>query len=242
MQDLKSWAVEARNVDKYMERSMIDHEYFFRDPARPMFVDDNVFFSPADGIILYQQFVKDMKKPLLNIKGKDFTLPQVMHDDEFNKPSLVISVFMTAYDVHINRLPTSGLIRYRETDPITTMNMPMLATEKGLLDGIIPESTITYEQQNERMVNRVYAHFLNYEYYLVQIADKDVDRIMPFSVKQNKWYLQGERFSLVRWGSEVTMVLPLTDSMDFELLLPDMVHVEAGQDALVRIIDKERNV
>ncbi len=239
-QDIKSWAKEAKKVDQRLDRDPIDHEYFFRDPGRPMFVEDDLFFSPADGVLIYQTVVDDMKKPI-DAKGAMVTLPQLMGDPDFNQPCLVLAVFMTAYDVHINRMPTAGIVRYRLLDPIGTRNFPMLETEKGLLSGVLDKSASDYTRQNERMINRIYAPFLDYTYYLVQLADEDVDIIQPFSVRQNKWYFQTERFSFIRWGSQVNVVLPLSHHMVFTTMQKTMTHVESGQDVLVKITDFERD-
>ena len=51
-------------------------------------------------------------------------------------------------------------------------------------------------------------------------------------------FSQNERFSQIRWGSQVDLVLPLDDRFDFELCLDDAMHVNAGLDQLVRIINK----
>ena len=76
---------------------------------------------------------------------------------------------------------------------------------------------------------------LDYTYYLVQIADEDVNVIAPFINDQNAPVSQNERFSLIRWGSQVDLVLPLDERYDFDLVLPDEMHVNAGLDKLVKI-------
>ena len=40
---------------------------------------------------------------------------------------------------------------------------------------------------------------------------------------------------LIRWGSQVDLVLPLDERYDFDLVLPDEMHVNAGLDKLVKI-------
>ena len=76
---------------------------------------------------------------------------------------------------------------------------------------------------------------LDYTYYLVQIADEDVNVIAPFINDQNSPVSQNERFSLIRWGSQVDLVLPLDERYDFDLVLEDEMHVNAGLDKLVKI-------
>jgi phosphatidylserine decarboxylase len=88
------------------------------------------------------------------------------------------------------------------------------------------------------MWNQIYSPSLDYTYYLIQIADEDVNVISHFTNDQNDIFSQNERFSQIRWGSQVDLVLPLDDRFDFELCLDDAMHVNAGLDQLVRIINK----
>src|SRR5262245_26711159 len=119
------------DVHPYRDKSVswISQYHFFRDPIRPIYSDRNYFLSPADGVIVYQQEVQP-QEPLLKIKGKNYSLREALRDPEFNAPSLVIGVFMTFFDVHINRIPYPGLLSYKALDAIDTYNHPMLDVEK----------------------------------------------------------------------------------------------------------------
>src|SRR5260363_397238 len=85
-------------------------------PSRLTYLDCQYFFSPADGIILYQQVVEP-DECLLDIKGKSYSLRDAIRDESYSQKSLVIGVFMTFFDVHVNRIPYSGRLSYRELDP-----------------------------------------------------------------------------------------------------------------------------
>ena len=61
-----------------------------------------------------------------------------------------------------------------------------------------------------------------------------VNVIAPFK-QQEDLCTQNERFSLIRWGSQVDLVLPLDDRFTFELLLKETMHVNAGLDQLIKI-------
>jgi phosphatidylserine decarboxylase len=165
----------------------------------------------------------------------NYTLQDVMGDEDYNKPSLVIGIFMSFYDVHINRIPYGGLLSYKPLDAIQSTNKPMLAVEKDILNKKINPANMEYLKYNERMWNKIYSPALDYTYYLIQIADEDVNVIAPFTMDQNDVFAQNERFSLIRWGSQVDLVLPLDDRYDFELCLDDAMHVNAGLDQLVKI-------
>jgi phosphatidylserine decarboxylase len=114
----------------------------------------------------------------------------------------------------------------------------MLATEKDIFNGKINPANLEYLKYNERMWNKIYSPSIDYTYYLIQIADEDVNVIAPFTTDQNDLFAQNERFSLIRWGSQVDLILPLDERFDFELCLEDNMHIEAGIDKLIKIITK----
>ena len=84
------------------------------------------------------------------------------------------------------------------------------------------------------MLNQIYAPSIDYTYYVLQIADEDVNVIAPFA-EQGSSLVQNQRFSLIRWGSQCDLVLPLDDRFNFEIVQDDHVHVEAGIDPLVKV-------
>jgi phosphatidylserine decarboxylase len=217
--------------------SELSNTFFFRDPLRPTYIDSEHFYSPADGTILYQKMVMPGApccEGIIEIKGKNYTLQDVMGDKDYNKPSLVIGIFMSFYDVHINRIPYSGTIKYNRLEPIESTNKPMLAVEKDILNKVINPNNMDYLKYNERVLNTIYNSSLNYTYYIVQIADEDVNVIAPFK-QQGDLCTQNERFSLIRWGSQVDLVLPMDERFSFELLLKETMHVNAGLDKLIKI-------
>jgi phosphatidylserine decarboxylase len=226
------------DAKKYIKMNIGDlsNTFFFRDPSRSSFVNNEYFFSPADGTILYQKFIQDCNEPIIEIKGINYNLKDVMGDPDYDQPSLVIGIFLSFYDVHINRIPYGGILTYESMDCIESTNKPMLAVEKDLLNKVINPNNMEYLKNNERMFNKIYSPSLDYEYYVIQIADEDIDVICPFKPYQNALFTQNERFSLVRWGSQVELVLPLSEKFNFELCQPDTYHVEGGLDELVRII------
>ena len=215
----------------------LSNTFFFRDPLRPTYIDNEHFYSPADGTILYQKVVlpgAPCCENIVEIKGKNYTLQDVMGDKDYNKPSLVIGIFMSFYDVHINRIPYSGVLKYNRLEPIESTNKPMLAVEKDILNNVINPNNMDYLKYNERVLNTIYNSTLDYTYHIVQIADEDVNVIAPFK-QQGDLCTQNERFSLIRWGSQVDLVLPIDKRFSFELLLKETMHVNAGLDKLIKI-------
>ena len=227
----------AEDVEPLHDKSVawLSQFHFFRDPVRPTYADLSCFFAPADGIILYQREVRP-EQPIVNIKGRPYSLRDALRNPGFQHECLVIGVFMTFFDVHVNRLPYPGQLSYNELDPIDTYNHPMLDVEKYILKDLrIPTDTLDYLHHNQRMVNRVWSSDLGDNYYVLQIADYDVDCITPFNLKQNQPAAQGERFSMIRYGSQVDLVVPLSSRYKLETLQNTGDHVEAGVDPLIKI-------
>lgn len=213
----------------------LSQHYFFRDPIRPMYSDTSYFFSPADGIVLYQKSVEPDEE-IVDIKGKSYSLRDAMRNPRYAAKSVVVGVFMTFYDVHVNRVPYSGRISYKELEPIDTYNYPMLHVEKSLVEeGVVRTNEATYLYNNQRVLNRVSSTELRQDYYVLQVADYDVDSITPFELKQNMPFAQNQRFSQIRYGSQVDLIVPFSDRYEFEPVLESGLHVEAGVDPLIRI-------
>jgi len=235
---IRSW-IES-DVTPFRDKSLawLAESHFFRDPCRPTFSDLRYFFSPADGIILYQRTVKP-DECVVDIKGRPYSLRDALRDPCYAQDSLVIGVFMTFFDVHVNRIPYPGRLSYRQLDPIDTHNHPMLDVEREILDDLrVSTDAMEYLHNNQRMVNRVHSAPFGGTYYILQIADYDVDCITPFWTQQNQLCDQGQRFSQIRYGSQVDLIAPITDRFELHTVQSTGDHVEAGLDALIEV--KER--
>ena len=221
--------VQRRSLSRLSERCS------FRDPVRPIHADASYFFSPTDGVILYQRTL-GATDTLLEIKGRTYSLREALRDSTFDARCLVIGIFMTLYDAPVNRVPIAGILDFRLLPPIDDCNHPTLAVEESLLHGgKAAMGEAEYLFSNQRMLNRIYAPTLGLTYYLLQIADYDVSAILPFDQDQQRHYAQGDRFSEIRYGSQVDLIIPVSRRWRFETLLPDSTHVEAGLDPLVCI-------
>jgi phosphatidylserine decarboxylase len=116
----------------------------------------------------------------------------------------------------------------------------MIHVEKDLLAEVSPYTrNADYLFNNQRVVNRIFSLELGQPYYVLQVADYDVDCITPFNLKQNQPFAQNERFSQIRYGSQVDLIIPLSEHFDFTPLLEPGMHIEAGVDPLVRISEKK---
>src|SRR5947208_5813622 len=145
---LKDWVETEVQPFRGKSISWISQYHFFRDPIRPAYSDLSYFFSPADGIIVYQKEVAPAEA-IIEIKGKAYSLRDALRDPHYNSPSLVIGIFMTFFDVHVNRIPYPGQLSFKELDPIDTFNHPMLDVEKGIFDDLrIPTEAMGYLHHN----------------------------------------------------------------------------------------------
>lgn len=150
---------------------------FFRDPVRTTPRDDRLIVSPADGLVTMIAKVP----PPPQLSGEDG-----LADGVYTR----VSVFMSVFDVHINRSPVSGRVRRVAYVPGKFLNADL---DKASDD-------------NER------------QYFLVetsdgvkigftQIAGLVARRILSF-VRQGDVVEAGERVGLIRFGSRVDVYLP----------------------------------
>lgn len=237
---LEDWLKTHVANYKSMNDGDIYYGKFFREENRAIIRDPMAFYSPADGVIIYQRKVKPDQK-LVEIKGKNYTLHEVLMDKEIKDTDYyVVGVFMTYYDVHVNRMPTDGLLNYKFLDSIQSNNLPMIFMEKGIFanDLNYKKMNVDYLFNNERMRNDIRYMKKEIDYTVVQIADKDVDNITHFSVDNPDTFTQGERFSFIRWGSQCDLIIPAHPKYNFKFLQKEMTHVKAGLDKLVQIVEK----
>lgn len=238
---LQKWDASLGPIENFSKQNVfkMQSETFLRDPMRAMYQNKNYFYSPADGIILYQHVLKPTEK-IVEVKGVHYDLQDIMEDYTFDKTCLVIGIFMTFFDVHINRVPYGGFLKHKLLSPTSTYNRPMLFVEKNIFKNRIMDAykNMDYIKTNARMLNTFYNPRLDYTYYLTQIADDEVNVITHFTTEQNLWFNQNERFSLIRWGSQVELILPIDKRYKFTPIWPDHFHVEAANDKLVQIEKK----
>ena len=212
--------------------------WFFRDPFRPLYLRPEMFLAAADGVILYAHKSVKPDEAIVVVKGRKLTPQDLLDDKEFALDSLVIGTFMTEFDVHVNRCPTAGyLTEVHKTPYLFTHNFSMTLEQEDLLEGKGPaQPDMGYLFPNERVIVRTYAPHLRLSYYTVQVAERDVDEISNWGYEHQG---QGERYGMVRFGSQVDLVIPLKpqDKDRFKVLAKVNHHVTAGVDALVKVVD-----
>lgn len=146
--------------------------YFFRDPVRVTPQGEDLVVSPADGTI--------------SAVGPAAPPPELGLGPE---PMLRISIFMSVFDVHVNRAPMNGRITKIVYRPGVFLNADLdKASEDNERNGLVLETS----------AGRV---------GVVQIAGLIARRIVCFA-SQGDSLDAGERFGLIRFGSRVDVYLP----------------------------------
>jgi phosphatidylserine decarboxylase len=231
----KAWIREQHKLTDGMSNEEMYTSWFFRNPARPETCDRNLVFTPADGFVTtLGRF--DPEADLVDAKGVKCSVNDLLGPLAIESPALVFCVFMSALDCHWNRTPTETVMVRYPLPPIRTANVPMLFEERDILDDLrIKKADMPFMSQNERVVNVLDFTALKYRYYVVQIADSDVDQIVPMRHTQTAWFNQNERFGQIIWGSMCVLIMPLDARYRFRPLVRLGQHVECCHDPLVRI-------
>jgi phosphatidylserine decarboxylase len=219
--------IKEHTIGEVMEKD------FFRDPLRTITLNRDLFYAPADGIVLYAKEI-EADEPY-QVKGADFTIRDMLADENYKEKSLVVSIFMTALDVHINRVPSSCYyLDAHSTPPLQTHGVSMVMEENDLLEDFnYKKEDLEYLRYNEKLVSVFHCPAIKGRFYIVQVADKDVDACLTWH--KGQFLTQGERFGQIRLGSQCDLVIPLKKGIKYETLVKPLLHVEAGIDPVLKI-------
>jgi len=155
---------------------------FFRDPERVTPQDDRFIIAPADGLVTLIQQVPPPRELMID----DGSGAPRMADEAVTR----VSIFMSVFDVHINRAPVGGTVRRVVYIPGKFLNADL---DKA-------------SEENERqhiLIERGDGVLLAF----TQIAGLVARRIVPF-VKPGDMLAGGQRVGLIRFGSRVDVYLP----------------------------------
>jgi len=164
--------------------------YFFRDPERVVPLGDDILVSPADGLITNISETKEGKK-------------------NYTK----VSIFLSIFNVHIQRLPISGVI-----------------TKVDYIEGKFINATLDKaSDENERL--KITIKNSNNLIYVTQIAGLIARRIVNY-VKPNENVNQGERYGIIKFGSRVDIEFP----NNFKLLVNEGQQCIGGETVIAQEI------
>jgi phosphatidylserine decarboxylase len=152
---------------------------FFRNPKRTFTTGDNLIICPAD--------------------GKVVVIEETEEGEYFKDRRLQVSIFMSPVNVHINRNPISGVVKFFKYHPgkyLAAWN-PKSSTENE-------RTTVVVEHSNGSPV------------LFRQIAGALARRIVWY-VKEGDKVEQTEQFGFIKFGSRVDIFLPLGTKVNLEL-------------------------
>lgn len=143
--------------------------FFFRNPQRQIPADENIIVSPADGKIMY---ITEIDEPSF-----------------LNSKAIKISIFLSVFNVHINRSPIEGVVRYINYRP-----GKFLPAFKSHASDINERNSIGIEGNNIKVL-------------VHQITGFIARRIVCWS-KEGTTLQKGERFGLIKFGSCTEIIVP----------------------------------
>lgn len=144
---------------------------FFRNPKRNIIINDNYIIAPADGTIV--------------------VIEEVLETEYFNDKRRQISIFMSPTNVHINRYPIGGIVKYVKYHPglFLVAWHPKSSTDNE-------RTTIVVEHKNRQLI------------LFRQIAGAMARRIVN-RAKEGDKAIQGAEFGFIKFGSRVDLLLPV---------------------------------
>lgn len=219
MKTLAEWLKENEFLNKSLKQMY--ELYFHREPIESIHYNQKCFYSPVCGIILYSKIVKKDDK-ILEIKGKIYNLSELLFNQNLPENQLyyVLGIFLTFYDIHYVKCPINSYLKdIQSLPPIKSYNMPMLAVEQSILKEKLFDNMNNFEYlfNNERHILTLVHHKIK-EYYIVEIADKEVDCILHFN-KPGNLIKQRQNLSFIRFGSQVDIIIPYNNN--FKILIPE---------------------
>lgn len=184
---------------------------FFRDPERVVPLAENSIVAPADGLVTLITTVEPPSELQIDDASGHAGLPE-------GKVTR-ISIFMSVFDVHINRAPIEGTVRRLVYIPGKFVNADL---DKA-------------SEENERqhiLIERADGLKIGF----TQIAGLVARRIVPF-VKPGDTVAKGQRLGLIRFGSRVDVYLPAGTEpkvlMGQKIIAGETILAEVGATALI---------
>ncbi|NWH06016.1 phosphatidylserine decarboxylase family protein [Desulfobacter latus] len=167
--------------------------WFFRDPERRVPEGADLLVSPADGKVIVVEYNAQC---------------EYMDD-----PCQKVSIFMNVFNVHVNRIPFSGIVEKVQYHPGTFVNASF---DKASVHN--ERNALVIKTDNDS------------RYVCVQIAGFIARRIVN-CVKIREHVHKGDRYGMIQFGSRLDLYLP----MGFEILVRPGDKTSAGSSVIGRM-------
>ncbi len=168
--------------------------WFFRNPRRVSPLEPGLVVSPADGKIV--------------------DIEEIAYDDYIGGPAKKIGIFLSIFNVHINRAPIAGRVvglRYRPGK---------------YLNALRPESA----RENEQLAIMLEENQSPFRGMIVRQITGAIARRIVCWVKPGDELGRGEQFGMIKLGSRTEIVLPAEEGLEIRVRLGD--NVTAGTSVL----------
>jgi phosphatidylserine decarboxylase len=186
--DLVRWAIIICSLMFY-----IFLLFFFRWPARHLEPDHGLIYAPAD--------------------GKVVVIEDTYEKEYFKDMRLQVSIFMSPFNVHSNRYPVSGRIKY-----VRYHRGSYMVAWHPKSSELNERSSIVIETKDGT------------EILVRQIAGAVARRIVTYA-KENQEVMQGDELGFIKFGSRVDVFLPVGT----EIEVPILQQVKANKSIIAKI-------
>jgi phosphatidylserine decarboxylase len=184
---------------------------FYRNPERTVPQRDDAVISPADGTVIYIRESKDGVLPVSTKHGHDYKLEELTKTPFYTDDVLIIGISMSFLDVHVNRAPIAGrvILQKHFAGHFNSLRLTEAEFENE-------RATTVFERDG-------------FQVAAVQIASRLVRQIVSF-VKEDQVLSLGQRYGMIRFGSQVDLVLPARADVKISVQPGDTV--KAGESIL----------
>jgi len=161
--------------------------WFFRDPPRTIPEGEHLVVSPAD--------------------GKVVEIEEIEHDPFIGGPAVQIGIFLSIFNVHINRSPIRGRV------------IGLQYTPGKCLNALRPESA----RENEQLAIRIEGDGPPHRRMIVRQITGAIARRIVCRLKPGDELAAGEQFGMIKFGSRTEIVMPKEDDLQVRVQIGDKV-------------------
>lgn len=160
---------------------------FFRDPHRDCPQNPALLLSPADGKITDTDILED-------------------HPD-FDGPVLRIGIFLSIFNVHINRMPCAAKVK------TTQYKLGAFKNALNPESSQVNESNSVFLERTQAPVTRI----------MVRQISGAIARHIVCPIQPGQVFSQGERFGMIKFGSRTELYVPVCQSLECSVKPGDVV-------------------